>query len=118
DDASLLAALALDEEAVERYVGAGPVNTDDLPFVSFGTGARSGTSGSLPILLDVFRFVVERLPRSLLVGADPGDVARIDNRLVARKHTLAGAIQLRLGAADRAAREFGRARALDPAEGD
>jgi spermidine synthase len=115
DPLSLLGTLALDERALELYAGEGPVNTDDLPRVGFGDRTRSGTTHGVPVLVDLLPHLVATFDGPL-GGADASSRARLDRRLAARRHTMAGVLSRTLGRRDEALRAFRRALEIDGSE--
>jgi spermidine synthase len=111
DDAlSLLAALALDEEALGRYAGPGPINTDDRPYISF-------THGGPPPMPGLVERLIERAD-TYVFGADERDLHRLTRRLQARRFSFLGDLSLKGGARQDAIVQFRRALALDPDEPD
>ena len=115
DPVSFLATLALDEGALAAYVGEGPVNTDDRPWISFARGMRSGGGSILPITLDL----VPHLGKSIdghLAEAPPGFGQAVSRRRRARRHAMAGEVAFHLGDRERASAELRRAETLDPAD--
>jgi spermidine synthase len=117
DPVSFLAGLALDERAIAAYVGDGPVNTDDRPWISFARRMRSGGGGILPITISLLPHYGVRLDY-ILAGATPETVDRIRRRLLARRHAQAAWVSLRLGDRRRTDEELRRARALDSTDPD
>jgi spermidine synthase len=110
DSRSLLAAIALDEEAFARYAGSGAINTDDRPHISFAHGGP-------PPLAGLIAQLIERAD-SYVVGADEGRLARLKRRLQARRFSFLGDLALKMGAKEDALLQFRRALSLDPAEPD
>lgn len=116
DPISFVATLLLDEERLGRYVGEGPVNTDDRPLISFGDRLRSGTQTGIPATMSLIQFYVpEGIERSL---TDYGEQDRIElqRRIRARRHTLLAGIAADLGDRARALEEVRKALAADPKE--
>ncbi len=108
DALSFLSTLALEERTLNEYAGAGPVNTDDRPYVSFSRGGRPAMAGLLP-------YFGERLQVALVSCAE-GDRARLERRLRARRHTLMGDLALKMGARQQAFDHLRQALAIDPEE--
>jgi len=116
DAVSFLGTLGLDEEALGRYVGNGPTNTDDRPWIGFADRFRGGSQSGLPAMLSVGPHRIARLPRGLVVGGDRELLARTNRRLDAGRAAFAGAVMARLGQRERALEWFGKALAIDADE--
>jgi spermidine synthase len=117
DPVSLLATLALDERALARYAGAGPVNTDDLPRVGFGDRTRGGTLHGVPVLADLLPSLVTTFDAEI-AGADARLVHLVDRRLAARRYTMNGILARVVGRRDAAAAAWRRALEIDPSDAE
>jgi spermidine synthase len=115
DPVSFLSALALDEQAMSAFVASGPINTDNRPYISFTDRSRAGTATGLPAMIAMGPFLVDRFDaESIQAGKD--DLARLDRRLRARRHTFVADVALKLGDRQRALAELRQARTVDPGE--
>ena len=115
DPASYLAALALEEEGVARYVGPGAINTDNLPLISLGDRMRTGTGSGVPVLVSLVPYAYAHGHTS--VGhATESELADARQRLRARRHAFLGSVALRLGDRERALAQAKQALAIDARE--
>jgi spermidine synthase len=117
DPLSFLATLALDQPAFAEFAGAGPINTDRRPYISFTDRSRIGTTSGVPAMLALAPRLPERAG-DYLVNADEGDLRRLRRRLAAHKHAFYGNIALRLGDRPTALEQARKALAIDPREPD
>jgi hypothetical protein len=115
DATSILATLALDENAMAAYAGAGPLNTDDHPRLGFSDRSRAGTQRGFPVLIDLMPFLDPRLGPGL-VRAPAADRRQLERRRLSRGHLFAAELALMMGQRERATAQLRRARALDPGE--
>jgi len=115
DPASFLSSLALDEQAVFRYIEEGVINTDDKPCISLGDRLRAGTGGGLPVLVSLVPFAYEH-GHAAVRNATPAELEELDRRLRARRHGFLAGVALRLGERERALEQARHALALDPRE--
>jgi spermidine synthase len=115
DATSILATLALDENAMAAYAGAGPLNTDDHPRLGFSDRSRAGTQRGFPVLIDLMPFLDPRLGPGL-VHATAADRRQLERRRLSRGHLFAAELALMMGQRERATAQLRRARALDPGE--
>ena len=108
---ALLNSLVMDEVALRRYVGEGPLNTDDHPYISF-VSPKGYSSGSWEVLEDLAPYRTSALS---LLTAPPAVVReKIAAYFKAGEHALAGDI-MRLQNRDRAAaRAYQRALQANP----
>lgn len=112
DPETFLSALVFDAAALGTYVGDGPTNTDDLPYVSFADRNRPGPGGDLTILLSMGpSFVVDPTPS---VTGRPEELERLKARFAAREWALRADVARRFGSPDRAKAARGRAEAIAP----
>ena len=108
---ALLNSLVLDEVSLRRYVGEGPLNTDDHPYISF-VSPKGYSSGSWEVLEHLTPYRTSAL--SLLT--EPAATVRetIEVYFKAGEHALEGDI-MRLQNRDRAAvRAYQRALQMNP----
>jgi spermidine synthase len=115
DPVSLLGTLALDARALERFAGAGPVNTDDLPHSGLGDRTRGNTLHGVPVLSALLPRLVTSFDGEI-AGADRSFVRLVDRRLAARRYTLAGILSRITGDSAAAADAWRRALEIDPSE--
>ena len=116
DAVSYLATLALDEAALAQFVGDGPTNTDDRPYISFTDRKRGGTAAGLPALASLMPHMCESVLPHLVETAAPATGAGLDRRFEARKHTYLGTVAYLKGDWERARRELTEALRVDPGE--
>jgi spermidine synthase len=112
DAISFLAALALEEDAIPRYVGEGPINTDDLQYLSFRGRLRSDTAHGNRAMISLLPYLV--VSPGSTVDATPAELRALERRLQSRRHMLTGVAARKLGDQTRALRELRRSRDLDP----
>ena len=110
---ALLNSLVLDEVSLRRYVGEGPLNTDDHPYISF-VSPKGYSSGSWEVLEHLAPYRTSALS---LLTAPPATVREtIEAYFKAGEHALEGDI-MRLQNRDRAAaRAYQRALQANPAD--
>ena len=110
---ALLNSLVLDEIALRRYVGEGPLNTDDHPYISF-VSPRGYSSGSWEVLQSLAPHRTSAL--SLLTAPSATVQKKLTVYFKAGEHALEGDI-MRLQNRDRAAaRAYQRALTANPAD--
>lgn len=110
---ALLNSLVLDENALRRYVGKGPLNTDDHPHISF-VSPKGYSSGSWEVLEHLAPHRTSAL--SLLTAPSAPVRETVAAYFSAGKHALEGDI-MRLQNRDRAAaRAYQRALQANPAD--
>ena len=110
---ALLNSLVLDESALRRYVGEGPLNTDDHPYISF-VSPRGYSSGSWEVLESLAPHRTSAL--SLLTAPSATVREKLAAYFRAGEHALEGDI-MRLQNRDRAAvRAYQRALTTNPAD--
>lgn len=110
---ALLNSLVLDERALRRYVGEGPLNTDDHPHISF-VSPRGYASGSWEVLEDLTAHRTSAL--ALLTTPSAPVRQQVEAYFRAGEHALTGDI-MRLQNRDRAAaRAYQRALQANPAD--
>ncbi len=110
---ALLNSLVIDEVALRRYVGEGPLNTDDHPYISF-VSPKGYSSGSWEVLEDLAPYRTSAL--SLLTAPSATIRETIEAYFKAGEHALEGDI-MRLQNRDRAAvRAYQRALQANPAD--
>ena len=110
---ALLNTLVMDEEALRRYVGEGPLNTDDHPYISF-VSPKGYSSGSWEVLEHLAPYRTSAL--SLLTAPSATVRETIETYFKAGEHALEGDI-MRLQNRDRAAvRAYQRALQANPAD--
>ena len=110
---ALLNSLVLDEIALRHYVGEGPLNTDDHPYISF-VSPRGYSSGSWEVLQSLAPHRTSAL--SLLTAPSATVRKKLTVYFKAGEHALEGDI-MRLQNRDRAAaRAYQRALAANPAD--
>ena len=108
---ALLNTLVMDEEALRRYVGEGPLNTDDHPYISF-VSPKGYSSGSWEVLEHLAPYRTSAL--SLLTAPSATVRETIETYFKAGEHALEGDI-MRLQNRDRAAaRAYQRALQANP----
>ena len=108
---ALLNSLVLDERALRRYVGEGPLNTDDHPYISF-VSPRGYNSGSWEVLESLAPHRTSAL--SLLTAPSAAVRQKMEAYFRAGEHALTGDI-MRLQNRDRAAaRAYQRALQANP----
>ena len=113
DGFALLNSLVMDESALRRYVGEGPLNTDDHPHISF-VSPRGYASGSWEVLEDLAPHRTSA--RSLLTTSSAAVRHKLEAYFRAGEHALTGDI-MRLQNRDRAAaRAYQRALRANPAD--
>ena len=96
---ALLNTLVMDEVALRRYVGEGPLNTDDHPYISF-VSPKGYSSGSWEVLEHLAPYRTSAL--SLLTAPSATVRETIEAYFKAGEHALEGDI-MRLQNRDRAA---------------
>ena len=108
---ALLNSLVMDEEALRHYVGEGPLNTDDHPYISF-VSPKGYSSGSWEVLEHLAPYRTSALS---LLTAPPATVREtIETYFKSGEHALEGDI-MRLQNRDRAAvRAYQRALQANP----
>ena len=112
---SFVGTLALDETGLAEYVGQGPTNTDDRPYISFSDRQRGYRNVGAPALRSLIPYLCESpVPYVTNSGADYQ--RRLERRFEARRHTLSGAVAFMEGRMDDARGKFTRAVAVDPGE--
>ena len=110
---ALLNSLVMDEVALRRYVGEGPLNTDDHPYISF-VSPKGYSSGSWEVLEDLAPYRTSAL--SLLTAPSATVRRTIEAYFKAGEHALEGDI-MRLQNRDRAAAmAYQRALQANPAD--
>ena len=110
---ALLNTLVMDEEALRRYVGEGPLNTDDHPYISF-VSPKGYSSGSWEVLEHLAPYRTSAL--SLLTAPSATVRETIEAYFKAGEYALEGDI-MRLQNRDRAAvRAYQRALQANPAD--
>ena len=110
---ALLNTLVMDEVALRRYVGEGPLNTDDHPYISF-VSPKGYSSGSWEVLEDLAPHRTSAL--SLLTAPSAAVRRTIEAYFKAGEHALEGDI-MRLQNRDRAAAmAYQRALQANPAD--
>ena len=110
---ALLNTLVMDEVALRRYVGEGPLNTDDHPSISF-VSPKGYSSGSWEVLEHLAPHRTSAL--SLLTAPSTTVQKKIEVYFRAGEHALEGDI-MRLQNRDRAAaRAYQRALQVNPAD--
>ncbi len=110
---ALLNSLVMDEVALRRYVGEGPLNTDDHPHISF-VSPKGYSSGSWEVLEHLAPHRTSAL--SLLTTPSPTVREKIETYFRASEYALEGDI-MRLQNRDRAAaRAYQRALQANPAD--
>lgn len=110
---ALLNSLVMNEVALRRYVGEGPLNTDDHPYISF-VSPKGYSSGSWEVLEDLAPYRTSAL--SLLTAPSATVRETIEAYFKAGEHALEGDI-MRLQNRDRAAvRAYQRALQANPAD--
>ena len=108
---ALLNSLVMDEVALRRYVGEGPLNTDDHPYISF-VSPKGYSSGSWEVLEDLAPYRTSAL--SLLTAPSATVRETIEAYFKAGEYALEGDI-MRLQNRDRAAvRAYQRALQANP----
>ena len=108
---ALLNSLVLDERALRHYVGKGPLNTDDHPYISF-VSPRGYNSGSWEVLESLAPHRTSAL--SLLTAPSAAVRQKLEAYFRAGEHALTGDI-MRLQNRDRAAaRAYQRALQANP----
>ena len=110
---ALLNSLVMDEETLRRYVGEGPLNTDDHPYISF-VSPKGYSSGSWEVLENLAPHRTSAL--SLLTASSATVREKMEVYFRAGEHALEGDI-MRLQNRDRAAaRAYQRALQANPAD--
>ena len=110
---ALLSSLVMDELALRRYVGEGPLNTDNHPYISF-VSPRGYSSGSWEVLEDLAPHRTSAL--SLLTAPSAAVREKLEAYFRAGEYALEGDI-MRLQNRDRAAaRAYQRALQANPAD--
>ncbi len=110
---ALLNSLVMGEVALRRYVGEGPLNTDDHPYISF-VGPKGYSSGSWEVLENLAPHRTSAL--SLLTAPSTAVRKKIEVYFRAGEYALEGDI-MRLQSRDRAAaRAYQRALQANPAD--
>ncbi len=110
---ALLNSLVMDEEALRHYVGEGPLNTDDHPYISF-VSPKGYSSGSWEVLENLAPLRTSAL--SLLTTPSAAVRKKLEVYFRAGEHALEGDI-MRLQNRDRAAaRAYQRALQANPAD--
>jgi hypothetical protein len=113
DATSFLANFALDERSLAAYVGDGPVNTDDRPWISFARYMRTGGSGALPVLTSVLPHYTQRIDISTLTGGS-AERERLARRRRSRELAYRGYVLFTMGKPRRAFADLERALTVDP----
>ena len=110
---ALLNSLVMDEETLRRYVGEGPLNTDDHPYISF-VSPKGYSSGSWEVLEHLAPHRTSAL--SLLTASSATVRKKMEVYFRAGEHALEGDI-MRLQNRDRAAaRAYQRALQANPSD--
>ena len=110
---ALLNTLVMDEVALRRYVGEGPLNTDDHPYISF-VSPKGYSSGSWEVLEHLTPYHTSAL--SLLTAPSATVRKKMEVYFRAGEHALEGDI-MRLQNRDlAAARAYQRALQVNPAD--
>ncbi len=110
---ALLNTLVMDEVALRRYVGEGPLNTDDHPYISF-VSPKGYSSGSWEVLEHLTPYRTSAL--SLLTAPSATVREKMEVYFRAGEHALEGDI-MRLQNRDlAAARAYQRALQVNPAD--
>ena len=113
---AFIGCLVMAEEAVERYVGPGPINTDDLPRISFLLGSDPGRDKHLAILAGLHR--LRENPYIYLSNIRPEERDRVrremDRYFRSRGHTIQGDILRFSGKLAAAEAEYRIAREINP----
>ena len=112
-----LSTLVLDERAMAQFVGDGPRNTDDRPYISFSDRTRGQTSMGVPALQSVLPFLTDSVA-DYLTQPDPATTARLDRRFEARRHYLRGVVAFLEKDRATANAELRQALRTDPDEGN
>lgn len=115
DPVAFLSTFVMGAEDMGGYAGAGRINTDDRPYISFTDRLRQRTEAGLPALVSL----APHLGKSVfphLVGGDERVREQIEIRGTARRHTILGEIAREQGDYRQAGEEFSRALSLDPEE--
>jgi spermidine synthase len=115
DPASFLSSMALDSDAMFRYLEEGVINTDDKPCISLGDRLRAGTGGGLPVLLSLVPFAYQH-GHGAVAGATETEVEELNRRVRARRHGFLSGVASQMGDRDRAVEQARRAVALDARE--
>ena len=117
DPVSFLSSLALAEEALTAFAGAGEgaTNTDDHPFISFTDRTRARTGRGI-VALETIQPHLAGQAEAVLTRADPGLRQRLSRRMQARNETVAGVIALERKDGPGAAAAFARALETAPDE--
>ena len=116
DDAvGFLGTMALDEQGLREFVGQGPTNTDDRPYISFTDRKRAGSASGAPALLSLMPFVVETMS-PFVSNVSAHSEERLQKRLRARRHTLRGTAHFLEREYVSAKEEFDKAVSIDPME--
>ncbi|MGD1916554.1 MAG: spermidine synthase [Phycisphaerales bacterium] len=100
---------------LERFAGAGPLNTDNLPIVTFRAPHFIYDKARVPYArLQSILAETQRDPTALLAAGDPAFVSDLRAYLQARDAFISGAIERTRGDAPGAMREFVRSAELSP----
>jgi spermidine synthase len=115
---SLLATFVAGPEALDQYAGSGPLNTEDRPIIEFRTprqGDRLNTKELAAEIFDVLHLYQEPLCPTY-VAAEGETRSRLEQAQEARWTARRGLVEASRGRHVEAAKLFGRALAIDPAD--
>ena len=96
-------------------MGKGPINTDAMTLIGYADSDAYGLNG-VAALESMRRHLIEEVDASMLSGACPEQVERLEKRLAARRYAVEGTIAMLKGDRSRARERFWRAAAIDPEE--
>ena len=116
DPISFMSALALGEDEYAPFVGSGPTNTDDRPYISFTDRRRRGTGSGLPVMIDLSAHLAESALPYLVAVESEKTREQLQRRYAARRHTVRGMIALLERDHRGAEAAFRRAVEIDPRE--
>ena len=116
DGFALFGTFIASHEQLERFVGPGPLNTDNLPLVTFRAPQFIYDKSRVPYArLQTILTETERDPAALFAPGDPSPfVNDLRAYLAARDAFIAGAIERTRGDSSAAMREFVRSAELSP----
>jgi len=116
DPVALVSSLVMGEREVRAFVGEGPINSDDHPYISFSEPRQRGVGAGLPNLFAVAQARGSPLP--YVVGMSSGEEVKLRAALEALAWRIRGNIFRRGGMPEEAVEAYRRALELWPEDKD
>ncbi|MBM3243024.1 tetratricopeptide repeat protein [Candidatus Poribacteria bacterium] len=118
DGMSLLDSFMMSEETVRKYVGEGPIHTDDRPRLEFFGAIPPDTTAKNILSMVKFRESVK--PFLMNIGVSPEEAVvirkRLDKYFQATQYLIEGQIEYAEGKFENAVEKFNTALSLNPAD--